>query len=68
MRLRILAFDPGQKNCSVALIEYSSSKKSLQLKDVKIVFHGLLPADVTALVIKKSSTLSLQIKSLQQIS
>lgn len=67
MRLRILAFDPGQKNCSVALIEYDSSKTPLQLKDIKIVFHGLLPSDATALVVKKSSTLSLQIKSLQQL-
>lgn len=63
--LKILAFDPGQKNCSFALLQHNPTSRTLDR--TKLLCHGLLPSEVTNLNLKSASQLSIQIKTLQEL-
>jgi hypothetical protein len=65
--LRILAFDPGQKNHSVAVVSYDTSIKTFHARKLRIVAHGLFPNEVTALVVKKSHTYRHQVQTYHSI-
>lgn len=62
MTIRLLSFDPGQKNCSFAIVE--SSSKSVN--SLKVMSHGLLPANTTNLELKTASKVRQQILNLQE--